>query len=43
MPAAELVATPGARGIPFEDVTVTTSDGVGIHGWYVPAGKPLTL
>jgi fermentation-respiration switch protein FrsA (DUF1100 family) len=39
MPTADLVTTPGAHGIPFRDVTVTTSDGVGIHGWYVPA-KP---
>ncbi|MDR1623069.1 MAG: alpha/beta hydrolase [Synergistaceae bacterium] len=36
-PTAELVATPAARALPFEDVTLTTSDDVKLHGWYVPA------
>src|ERR687887_555360 len=29
-------ATPGALGLAFEDVTLTTSDGVRLHGWYLP-------
>jgi fermentation-respiration switch protein FrsA (DUF1100 family) len=36
-PTAALSLTPAARGIAFEDVILTTSDGVRIHGWYVPA------
>src|SRR5688572_20347397 len=32
-----LVATPQAIGVQFEDVRLTTSDGVSIHGWFVPA------
>jgi fermentation-respiration switch protein FrsA (DUF1100 family) len=39
MPAAELTANPGAYGIPFEDVNLTASDGVRLHGWYIPAGN----
>ena len=28
---------PGAYGLPFTDLTLTTADGVKIHGWFVPA------
>lgn len=37
MPGRTLIATPEARGLPFEDVHLTTDDGVRLHGWYVPA------
>ena len=30
---------PGRYGLDFEDVTLTTSDGVTLHGWYVPDGS----
>jgi fermentation-respiration switch protein FrsA (DUF1100 family) len=40
MPTAQFVATPAARSLPFEDVTLTTSDDVKLHGWYVPAKNP---
>ncbi|MDP3939637.1 MAG: alpha/beta hydrolase [Deltaproteobacteria bacterium] len=36
-PDPVLVATPDAYGLPFEDLTVTTSDGVAVHGWFIPA------
>ena len=29
--------TPAAAGLSFEDVVLRTSDGVSIHGWFVPA------
>ncbi|MGE0486877.1 MAG: alpha/beta hydrolase [Gammaproteobacteria bacterium] len=29
--------TPAARGLAFEDLTLTTSDGVHLHAWYLPA------
>jgi hypothetical protein len=29
--------TPGSIGLEYEDARLTTSDGVRIHGWYVPA------
>jgi fermentation-respiration switch protein FrsA (DUF1100 family) len=32
----ELVATPRALGLNYEDVTLETSDGVSVHGWFVP-------
>ena len=28
---------PAAAGLPFEDVALRTSDGVGVHGWFIPA------
>jgi fermentation-respiration switch protein FrsA (DUF1100 family) len=29
--------TPAERSLPFEDVAVTTKDGLRLHGWYIPA------
>ena len=41
LPTRELLHTPTALGLAFEDVYVTTSDGVRLHGWYIPArGEP---
>ncbi|MDR1875596.1 MAG: alpha/beta hydrolase [Synergistaceae bacterium] len=37
MPTATIEAMPRAFNMPFEDVFLTTSDDVRIHGWYVPA------
>ncbi len=28
---------PASRGLPFTDLTLTTSDGERLHGWYLPA------
>jgi fermentation-respiration switch protein FrsA (DUF1100 family) len=36
-PWRDLMVTPEAYGLPFEDVMLATSDGVRINGWYVPA------
>jgi len=37
MPTARLVHTPAALRLPFEDVFLTTSDNLRLHGWYIPA------
>ncbi len=31
--------TPADAGMPFDDVTVTTSDGLTLYGWYVPSSN----
>ena len=36
-PGREITATPADVGLAYEDVTLTTSDGVALHGWFVPA------
>ncbi|HSM99287.1 MAG TPA: alpha/beta hydrolase [Gallionella sp.] len=36
----EVTATPGLIGLPYEDIQLRTSDGIGLHGWYVPAPQP---
>ncbi len=35
-PYKQLETTPAAIGLPFEDVTLTTSDDVKLHGWWIP-------
>lgn len=44
-PSRELVMTPAAAGLSFEDVRFAAADGVVLHGWYVPGEKnrPLVL
>jgi len=47
-PEPHIGATPKSAGLAFEDVYVTTTDGVRINGWYVPAlptadGSAMTL
>lgn len=43
-PSSALVATPEDVGLPYEDVTLRTKDGVRINGWFVPfAGARSTL
>jgi len=37
MPGRELQATPADVGLRYEDVRLTASDGVALHGWFVPA------
>ncbi len=36
-PDRTLAGDPGDLGLAFRDVTLTTSDGVALHGWHVPA------
>ena len=43
-PESTIYQDPGDLGLEFEDVYLTTSDGVRIHGWFVPgAGGPTLL
>ncbi len=43
-PTRNIVDNPGRIGLPFQDVSVTTADGVQLHGWFVPyAGARQTL
>jgi fermentation-respiration switch protein FrsA (DUF1100 family) len=39
-PDRQLRATPAILGVPFEEVELATSDGVRIHGWWVPSPEP---
>ncbi len=41
-PWPDLEATPDRVGLVYEDVFLDTSDGVRIHGWYVPAPEART-
>jgi fermentation-respiration switch protein FrsA (DUF1100 family) len=45
VPGRALTATPSQIGVGFEDVRITTADGVDLHGWYVaaPAGAPAVI
>ena len=36
IPARELVATPAAIQLPYEDISLKTDDGLILHGWFVP-------
>lgn len=36
----EIVATPSQIGLPYEDIQLKTSDGISLHGWYIPAPQP---
>ncbi len=40
VPSRELMATPARLGLAFEDLALTTEDGVRLHGWYVPVPGP---
>ena len=35
-----ITGTPADVGLAYEDVTLTTSDGLDISGWYLPGNKP---
>ena len=43
LPGRELDATPEAIGLQFEDVTLEASDGVKVHGWFVPGESERVL
>lgn len=36
----EIIATPARVGLSYEDILLTTSDGIRLHGWYIPATQP---
>lgn len=40
IPGRTLEATPQLLGLAYDDVTIETSDGIPIHGWYVHADDP---
>ena len=37
LPSRELTASPADIGLDYESVTITTSDDIKLHGWFVPA------
>lgn len=43
VPGRELTATPDDLGLAYEDVVLETSDGVSVHGWFVPADSERVL
>ena len=42
-PSGTLAGTPAAFGLAYEDIDVTTPDGVAIHGWLIPGPRRATL
>ncbi|HLD63367.1 MAG TPA: alpha/beta hydrolase, partial [Candidatus Peribacteraceae bacterium] len=36
----EVAATPALAGLQYEDIHLKTVDGIGLHGWYIPAAQP---
>jgi len=36
----EVIATPNQISLPYEDIHLKTSDGIDLHGWYIPAPQP---
>lgn len=45
VPSRELAGTPVGAGLPFEEISVTASDGPSVHGWFIPRepGDPVVL
>lgn len=43
LPGRQLDATPQDIGLEYEDVSLETSDGVRVHGWFVPGSSKRTL
>ncbi|MFQ5872224.1 MAG: alpha/beta hydrolase [Dehalococcoidia bacterium] len=43
LPERELEGNPGDTGLVFEDVLFSTSDGVTLHGWFVPGEGDITF
>ena len=42
-PDRQMDSTPDQHGLPYEDVTLATSDGLHINGWFLPCGHPAKL
>ncbi len=36
-PSGAIIATPASLGLDYEEIRVTTEDGVHLHGWFIPA------
>lgn len=43
IPGRELLAAPDAVGLDYEDITLEASDGVSVHGWFVPGESERVL
>jgi fermentation-respiration switch protein FrsA (DUF1100 family) len=43
IPGRELLAAPDAVRLDYEDITLEASDGVSVHGWFVPSDSPRVL
>lgn len=41
-PLSEVYATPESIGLPYEDIYVTTSDAIRIHGWLIKAPEAIS-
>jgi fermentation-respiration switch protein FrsA (DUF1100 family) len=41
-PERELIGDPAHFGLPFDDASFTASDGVRLHGWFVPGESDVT-
>ena len=39
MPGRELTATPADIGLEYQDVSLTTEDGIELHGWFIPGSE----
>lgn len=39
LPVADYPLTPADIGLPFEEVSLPTSDGVRLYGWFIPAAR----
>ncbi len=42
-PGRALIQNPADVGLAYEDVHITTSDGIALHGWFVPGPSTRTL
>jgi len=40
LPSREILQTPAAAGLPFEDLNIHTEDGERLHAWWIPASRP---
>lgn len=43
LPVSGYPLTPGVIGLPFEEVSLVTQDGVRLYGWFIPAARPRAL
>ena len=43
MPGRQIEATPQDIGLAYEEIWLTSSDGVRVHGWFVPGASSRTL
>lgn len=42
-PERQIISTPAAVGLEYEDVFFSAQDGVTLHGWFVPGASDLTI